>query len=95
MGSFQLAPIIVGESAEANVRLRHNSEDVKPPLATGSCNPEYLLKNGPLLKKVMPDPPKFGLYLVLNYRPFKPLLNYQHGRFWGLVFIRFPKTPSK
>ena len=29
----------------------------------------------------MSEPPKYGLYLLLNYRPFKPLLNYQHGRF--------------
>ena len=46
-------------------------------------NPEYLLKNGPQLKKSHAGSPKFGLYLVLNCRPFKPLLNYQHGRFWG------------
>ena len=39
-------------------------------------NPEYLLKNGPQLKKSHAGSPKFGLYLVLNCRPFKPLLNY-------------------
>ena len=46
------------------------------------CNPEYQLKNGPLLEKVMSETPKYGLYLFLNYRPFKPLLNYQHCRLW-------------
>ena len=35
------------------------------------------LKNTPVRS------PKVGLFLFLNYRPFKPLLNYQHGRFGG------------
>ena len=56
-------------------------------------NPEYLFKNGPQFKKSHAGSPKFGLYLVLNCRPFKPLLNYQHGRFWGQFFLLgSPKT---
>ena len=47
------------------------------------ANPEYLLINTPQLKKHHVRNPNFGLYVFLNYRPLKPLLNYQHGRFWG------------
>ena len=42
-------------------------------------NPEYLLKKPPQLKNTASE----ILCFYINYRPFKPLLNYQHGRFWG------------
>ena len=40
----------------------------------------------PIFKKHISEPPKYGLYSLLNYCPFKPLLNYQHGRFWRSFF---------
>ena len=42
----------------------------------------YLFKSGHLFRKVMPETPKYGLFLFINYRPLKLLINYQHGRFF-------------
>ena len=50
------------------------------------------LSHSSRMKKVMPETPKCGLYSFSNYRPFKPLLNYQQGRFWRSFLIRFPKV---
>ena len=38
-------------------------------------------------EKVMSETPKYGLYVFLNYHPFKPLLNYQHCRLWRSFFF--------
>ena len=43
------------------------------------------------IPSVMSETPKYGLYPFLNYRPFKPLLNYQHCRFWRSFLIGSPK----
>ena len=65
-------------STQVHKKLKTSARTVQQML-----NPEYLLINTPQLKKHHVRTPKFGLFLVLNCRPFKPLLNYQHGRFWG------------
>ena len=49
----------------------------------------YLLKNPPQLRNSMSEP---KTRLILNYRPLKPLLNYQHGRFLCRFRIKFQKT---
>ena len=53
------------------------------PKHTLHFNLECRLNSLTNFKKHNVRSPIYGLYLFLNYRPFKPLLNYQHGRFWG------------
>ena len=73
------------ETTRDDDRRRHDASHAntaptpRPPTING--NPSLRIRE----KKIMLDPPKYGLYLFLNCRPFKPLLNYQHGRLWRVL----------
>ena len=50
-------------------------------------NPEYrVVPIKKSLKQHHVRNPKYSLYMCFNDRPFKSLLNYQHGRVWGSFF---------
>ena len=53
-----------------------------------SPNPEYLFKNERRWKNSHVGAPYVRSIFVLNFRRFKPLLNYQHGRLWGSSFFQ-------